>query len=253
MSSDLQQYLRVLSLFVRVLPSSDKHMTLRCLIDGLMVVLNLICASAFLATNGRLRFITGAPVEVAALERAQYEHEAGPCVSAHRSGETVAVADLRQEVERWPLFCVAAERIGVRSAAAIPLRQGNETIGVVVLYRATPGQWSPEDLAAARIMVDVAALHVVNSARLRELQTLAEQLQKGLKSRVVIEQAKGVLSNHCRISVDDAFQRIRRHARNHNASIHKVAEAIVSAGLRPSLSDEFGTRGSRSRRSRRAG
>lgn len=84
-----------------------------------------------------------------------------------------------------------------------------------------------------RVMVDVAADHPVNSARLRGLQTLTEQLRGVLNSRVVIEQAEGFVSNDCRIGVDDAFQPIRRYARNHDANNHNVAEAIVSVGPRP--------------------
>jgi PAS domain S-box-containing protein len=65
------------------------------------------------------------------------------------------------------------------------------------------------------------------------LATLNEQLQTALTSRVVIEQAKGMLAERRGISVEEAFQLLRKHARDHNASLEDVATAVVTLGLSP--------------------
>ncbi len=65
----------------------------------------------------------------------------------------------------------------------------------------------------------------------RQQEQLSEQLQEALESRVVIEQAKGITAYKHAISVDQAYQLMRRHARNKNASLRVVAEAIVAVGL----------------------
>ena len=67
---------------------------------------------------------------------------------------------------------------------------------------------------------------------LHQQQQLNEQLTQALESRVVLEQAKGMTASDAAVSVDEAYHRIRRHARSHNTSLRAVAEAIVNLGLR---------------------
>ena len=67
--------------------------------------------------------------------------------------------------------------------------------------------------------------------KLRQQQQLSEQLQEALESRIVIEQAKGITAQRHGITIDQAYQRIRTHARNNNASLRAVAQAIVEVGL----------------------
>lgn len=73
--------------------------------------------------------------------------------------------------------------------------------------------------------------------RLLELTSVlarrAAQLQEALDSRVVIEQAKGVLAERYRIDVEDAFRLLRRTARSNRVRIHDVADRVVSAPATP--------------------
>ena len=89
-----------------------------------------------------------------------------------------------------------------------------------------------EDVAAARVLADMATIYLVNVSKLDQQRQLNTQLQHALNSRVIIEQAKGIIATAHGTTVDTAFELIRRHARNHNARIQTVAEAIVHAGLR---------------------
>jgi AmiR/NasT family two-component response regulator len=87
----------------------------------------------------------------------------------------------------------------------------------------------------AVVLTDMATSYVVNASKLRQQQQLSEQLQEALESRVVIEQAKGITAHKHAVSVDQAYQLMRRHARTNNASLRLVAEAIVAVGLRSGL------------------
>lgn len=69
-------------------------------------------------------------------------------------------------------------------------------------------------------------------ARVEAAQTLAAQLQHALDSRVVIEQAKGLLAGERGTSVAEAYERMRSHARHHNRKLQDVARAVVEDGYR---------------------
>ena len=115
--------------------------------------------------------------------------------------------------------------------AGIPLRDGNEIIGALNIYSREPRVWSDEDIAVAVLLADVATSYVLNASKLHDQEQLSDQLQQALDSRVVIEQAKGITAQQKTIPVDQAYQLMRRHARNNNTSLRVVAEAIVAVGL----------------------
>jgi len=112
------------------------------------------------------------------------------------------------------------------------MRLDDKIIGALNLYSAQPRAWSDEDVAVAGVLADVATSYVVNASKLRQQEQLSEQLQEALDSRVVIEQAKGITSQQNSVTIDAAYQRMRAHARNNNASLRLVAEAIVAVGLK---------------------
>jgi AmiR/NasT family two-component response regulator len=112
------------------------------------------------------------------------------------------------------------------------MRLADQNIGVLNLYSTEPRAWSDEDIGLAELLADVAISHVVNASRLCPQGQLTEQLQEGLESRIVIELAKGITSSQQGITADQAFQRMRRHARRNHTSLRLVSEAIVGVGLR---------------------
>jgi AmiR/NasT family two-component response regulator len=67
-------------------------------------------------------------------------------------------------------------------------------------------------------LADVATSYVVNTSKLRQQEQLSEQLQQPLESRI-IEQAKGITAQRHTVSVDQAYQLMRGHTRNNNASL----------------------------------
>jgi len=190
-------------------------------------------AGVSLQHAGHLRFVTALDERSSHLERMQESEQAGPCVEAWRSGKAVTVANLDEEQPGWGAYGQAARDAGIAAIAGIPMRLKGEKIGTLNIYSNTSRDWSEEDLDAARVLADIATSYVINASKLAQQRRINEQLQEALDSRVIIEQAKGVLAAERGISIDEAFQRLRRHARSHRAPLRTVAEAVVNLGLRP--------------------
>jgi GAF domain-containing protein len=158
------------------------------------------------------------------------QNEQGPCLDSFKSGEPVHAEDLALE-DRWPLFTAEAAEAGFRSVHSLPLRFRSEVIGALNLFRTKPGPLAAPDLAGAQAMADIATISILQERALREAKVLAEQLQRALNSRVIIEQAKGVLAERTQVNLDDAFNMLRSYARNNNRRLHDVATAVVSSLL----------------------
>jgi len=227
-----QLFLRTLSRFAVVLPAHyDLEAALSELTESVTAVLDLCGSGVTMAEEGRLRFVTAVTQASGDLERIQEEQQAGPCRDAYETGEVVRVCDVRQESARWPEFSATAARVGVAGVAGIPMRLADQIIGALNLYSPQPREWSDEDIAVAGVLADVATSYVVNASKLRQQEQLTEQLQEALESRVVIEQAKGITAHKHAVTIEQAYQLMRRHARSNNASLRLVAEAIVTVGL----------------------
>jgi GAF domain-containing protein len=230
---DQPLFLQTLSRFAVVLPGRyDLEATLTELTESLTSVLGLSGSGVTMADDGgRLRFVTAVSQASGDLERNQEQQQAGPCRDAFDTGEVVRVTDVRKESSRWPEFSATAARLSVAGVAGIPMRLADEIIGALNLYSPEPRQWADDDISVARVLADVATSYVVNASKLRQQEQLSEQLQEALESRVVIEQAKGITAYKHAVSIDQAYQLMRRHARNNHASLRLVAEAIVAVGL----------------------
>ena len=229
---DQPLFLHTLSRFAMDLPARyDLEATLTELTESVTAVLGLSGSGVTMAEEGRLRFVTAVSQASSELERIQEQWQDGPCRDAFDTGEAVRVTDVRVESTRWPEFSAAATRLAVAGVAGIPMRLADEIIGALNLYSPEPRVWSDEDIAVAGVLADVATSYVVNASKLHQQEQLSEQLQEALESRVIIEQAKGITAHKHAVSIDEAYRRMRGHARNNNASMRMVAEAIVDVGL----------------------
>jgi GAF domain-containing protein len=201
------------------------------LTESVTAVLGLSGAGVTMADDGRLRFVTAVSEASGDLERNQEQQQAGPCRDAYDTGDVVRVTDVREESTRWPEFSAAATHLSVAGVAGIPMRLADQIIGALNLYASRPRVWSDEEIAVAGVLANVATSYVVNASKLRQQEQLTEQLQHALESRVIIEQAKGITAQQNSVTIDQAYQLMRGHARNNNASLRLVAEAIVAVGL----------------------
>lgn len=181
--------------------------------------------------DGRLKFVTATSEKIVSIEEIQEKAQEGPCVVAFQSQQPVAVADIEQAVE-WPEYRDTALELGLKAAVGYPLSYQDTRLGALNIYADERRQWSEDDLDVLGVFADMATAFLVRNAELAESRDLATQLEGALDSRVLIEQAKGVLANEYGITVDAAFDRLRRYSQDQNIKLTDVCEAVVEQGLR---------------------
>lgn len=175
--------------------------------------------------NGTLRVVGSSSERMYLLELYELQNSEGPCLDAYRDAQTV-VADLL-ETDRWPTLREEAIRNGFQSVVALPMRLRSESIGALNLFRAERGALPDAEVAVCRALADIATIGLLNERAVREARLLAEQLQSALHTRVVIEQAKGVVAERTGSEMDEAFVWLRDHARRNNLRIGDVARDVV--------------------------
>src|SRR5487761_1791772 len=132
-----------------------------------------------------------------------------------------------ETVRRWPRFSSAAREMGFAGVHAIPMRLRDQVIGTLNLFRSQPNGLDPAVARAARALVDVATIGILQERAVRQQELVAGQLQSALNSRVMIEQAKGVLAERLQISPDHAFVMLRRYARDHNRPLTALVVDVI--------------------------
>jgi GAF domain-containing protein len=190
-------------------------------------LLDVSAAGLLLADpRGELRVVAASSEAARVLELFQLQSDQGPCLDCFRAGRPVAAADLGAD-ERWPQFAAAARQAGFRAVQALPMRLRDQVIGALNLFRNAPGVFDAEVVHIGQALADVATISMLHERSMRRTDTLNEQLQTALNSRVVIEQAKGKLAERLGIDVDQAFALLRDQARNGNQRLSDVARGFV--------------------------
>ena len=204
------------------------------LADRCVSVLGVSAAGVMLASpGGSLGLVASSSEATRLLELFELQAQEGSCVDAFRTGEPVGHEDLVAGSGRWPSFSSAALRAGFASASALPLRLREVTLGALNLLGVTRTPMDEADVIVARAFADLAALSIVQHRASAEAQRLNEQLSGALTSRVVIEQAKGVISERADVDLAEAFSRLRAYARNHKLRLTDVARAAIDGTLNP--------------------
>jgi GAF domain-containing protein len=180
---------------------------------------------------GSLQVMASSSARSEALGLVQARAEEGPCFECYLGSRLVFSEDLALDTHRWPTFARAAVQQGISSAHAIPMRVRGHTIGTLGLLRAGTGRLSERDVPLGQGMADIAAVALIQERAMRETRGVVQQLQGALNSRVVIEQAKGVLAERGSVSVDVAFVSIRRYARHHDRRLSDVARDVIDGRL----------------------
>ncbi len=179
--------------------------------------------------RGVLQFMAASDERTELLELYQVQAQEGPCQDCYRAGVPVVNADLGAAADRWPLFAPRAVAAGFQSVHAFPLRLRGDVIGALTLFSTAPGRMDTPDLAVVQALADVATIGLLQERTIRRSEVLSEQLQGALNSRVVIEQAKGVVAQLYNRSVDDAFELLRTYSRRHRLRLGEVARQAVTA------------------------
>jgi len=189
------------------------------------------CGLVLVDHNQVLNLVAASSEQTRLLELFQLQNSEGPCLECYRSGAPVQCPDLTQVAERWPLFAPAAIDSGFVAVHALPMRLRDSTIGAMNLFGAVSGTLDAEAVAVGQAVADVATIGILHERALRRQEEIAGQLQFALNSRILIEQAKGVLAERLGITVDIAFAALRDYARAGNHKLRDIASAVIDGSL----------------------
>ncbi|MEU4210178.1 GAF and ANTAR domain-containing protein [Streptomyces sp. NPDC026206] len=197
-------------------------------------LLDVSAAGILLAdSHGDLQMIAASDENTRLLELFALQHDQGPCVDCYTQGVARLNIDLTSSAvaRHWPLFVDRAGRSGYATTHALPLRLRQHVVGALNLFHTDRTTLGVEDAALAQALADIATIGILQQRTLEQTQTERTQLQAALTSRIVIEQAKGILAERLRTSPDHAFAAIRAHARTNHLRISELARQIVDGDV----------------------
>ena len=212
---------------------SDFDMTelLLVLTDRCVDVLDVGAAGIMLASPaGDLRVMASSSEEMRLLELFELQAEEGPCLDCYTTGQPVLNVDLGGD-PRWPRFAERATAAGFRSVQALPMRLRGAVLGALNMFQVDAGEMRPADVAAAQALADVATIAILQHRAASEAKLLNEQLSEALNTRIVIEQAKGMIAQQRGVDMEAAFTTLRDHARRHNLRLADVARSVIDGDL----------------------
>src|SRR6478609_8016849 len=197
---------------------------LTLLADRCVDVLDVAAAGLMLvAPDGGLRVMASSSEAMRVLELFELQAQEGPCLDCYRTGQPVTNQDLEAANGRWPRFTAEVLAAGFHSVHALPMRLRGTVIGALNLFHIEPGEMRHADVDAAQAFADVATIAILQHRAAIEAHVLNDQLSGALNTRVVIEQAKGVVAERQGLDMDQAFATLRNHARSHNQRLVDVA------------------------------
>jgi GAF domain-containing protein len=206
---------------------------LSLLADRCVELLGVSAAGVMLvAPEGDLRVVASSSEAMRVVELFELQSDEGPCLDCYATGETVLNQDLTA-TGRWPRFAPVAVEAGFRSAHAVPMRLRGAVIGALNLFGHKEGILSEDDIVAGQALAAVATIAILQQRVVAEARIVNEQLNTALTSRVVIEQAKGVLAERTGLSMQSAFEAMRRYARDNNLRLADVAGHVIDKTLAP--------------------
>ncbi len=213
------------------------------LADRCVEVLDVDAAGIMLAApDGQLRVIASSSEAMRVLELFELQAQEGPCLDCYSTRLPVVNQDLAEVNGRWPRFAAEAMAAGFHSAHALPMRLRGSVIGALNLFHIDAGEMPQDDVDAAQALADIATIAILQHRASTEAQSVNEQLNHALNSRIVIEQAKGMLAERLGLDMDQAFRTLRGHSRNHNLRLADVAGDVISGTLSASALDHPSTR-----------
>ncbi|MDQ1546861.1 MAG: hypothetical protein QOH69_1765 [Actinomycetota bacterium] len=205
---------------------------LQTLVESCERMLDISAAGILLMNEeGDLEVVASTSEAARLVELMQLSAESGPCIVSFTSGQVVSVPDIRESPPEWARYRESALEQGFASVYAIPLRLRETTIGALNLLRSAVGELDSTDIRIATALADVATIGILHERAIVESGRVREQLSQALQSRIVIEQAKGVISHLHSISTDDAFTVLRSYARSHRLLLSDVAYRVVTREL----------------------
>ena len=181
--------------------------------------------------RGTLQVVAYTDESARLLELFELQKEEGPCLDCFATGRVIPNIDLAASADRWPVFTAAARDLGFATCHAVPLRLRRQVIGALNLFTVGTDRLSDDQLAVAQGLADIATIGLLHERTVHDQFVLSEQLQTALHSRILIEQAKGVMSARAGVSVEEAFRLMRTHARRTGNNLTAVADGVVGGSI----------------------
>jgi GAF domain-containing protein len=179
----------------------------------------------------RLELVAASRDDVREVEAFVVEMGEGPCIDAFREARPVSCDDLAGADPPWPRFAARALEAGFRAVRSVPLRLRGDVVGTINLFRCEPGFSEASEVRVVQVFAGAATVAVLEYEGRRRAEDLSAHLRRALDSRVVIEQAKGIVAAGLSVDVDEAFERLRSHARSRGARLAAIAEDVVEGRL----------------------
>ncbi|MCW2760822.1 MAG: hypothetical protein JWR85_1023 [Marmoricola sp.] len=228
----LQRQARLAQRFVDLADTLVDDFDVVEVLDGLMsTCLDLLeVDEAGLLLNdgqGNLQRVASSNEEARLLELLQVQTREGPCFECVQTGESIVVHDIAGSSARWPTFAERATADGFHSVYAFPLRLREATIGGLNLFGAQPDALDEGSRVIAKALADIATIGILQQRSIHRTSLLAENLQRALNTRIVVEQAKGILSERGNLPMEETFNLLRSYARSHNLKLSDVAHSVV--------------------------
>jgi GAF domain-containing protein len=228
-----QQLERVAEVCVELSDTLVPHFTpldhLSTLCERCVELLDITAAATVLSDRPDDRFVVAVAPERSRLrEVLAVAATEGPGTDLGGTGQCVLSDAFQDEVDRWRAFGRAATAAGFESAHALPLRCRAEVVGMLALLHEHPHRVSDADHHLGQLLADTATIGLLQHRAVSTAEGVQAQLQCALTSRVLIEQAKGVLAQQGHVDVDDAFHVMRRYARAHNLRLVDVARTVTT-------------------------
>jgi transcriptional regulator with GAF, ATPase, and Fis domain len=205
---------------------------LTLLADRCVSILGVSAAGLMLAgPDGVLRVIASSSEQMHLLELFELQTDEGPCLECFQTGNAVTHDDLSSAALRWPKFAPEAISNGFHSVHALPMRLRGNVVGALNLFQTEMEGIDLEGVRAAQALADIATIAILQYRATLASDDLTDQLNTALNTRVVIEQAKGIVAEHNKLDMEQAFAALRGHARHNNLRLADVAAAVVNGTL----------------------
>ena len=181
--------------------------------------------------DGTLRYVASSSERMRLIELFELQHDQGPCLDAYRDGVAVHTALTDDEHGRWPQFAPHALEVGFASVSALPMRLRSEVIGALNLFSSSATPLNDDEQLLAQALADVATIGILQERALKDARVVTSQLEAALDSRIVIEQAKGIVAERNAVSIDAAFTLLRSYARSNNFRLSETARQVIDGRI----------------------
>jgi GAF domain-containing protein len=200
---------------------------------GCQLLSNCEAASITIIERGRPTTVSSTSDAAMIVDRAQYDANDGPCLTAAREERVIGIDDITDE-HHWTGFRDAALEQGLVASLSLPLFLSGDTRGGLNIYGAKLGAFSEDDERLATAFSAQASVVVANAQAYWAAFDATEHLTIALERRAVIEQAKGVLIARHGYSDAEAFAELRHRSQHANRKLREIAVDVVEQARRES-------------------